>query len=129
MEQTPLFCESLSDALDVVIKTCGGAKVVGCQLWPEKTPEAAQKLLLACLNEHRSERLNPDQLMFLLKLGRQKNCHAAMHYLSESCGYTLPQPLEPEDEQAQLKRDFIQAFAEFKHLVSKMDRAGLKVAA
>lgn len=34
--QAPLFCESLTDAIRDVVRACGGTKVVGCKLWPEK---------------------------------------------------------------------------------------------
>ena len=44
---------SLTLALVEAVKALGGSKVVGCKLWPEKAPDAAQRLLLDCLNDDR----------------------------------------------------------------------------
>ena len=125
MSQDALFYESINDALDAVVKACGGAKVVAAKLWPEKTPDAAHRLLLACLNESRVEKLSPEQTLFLLKLGRERNCHAAMNYLARDCGYADPAPTEPEDERARLQREFIEAQKAMQALAGRMERAGL----
>lgn len=129
MTQDPLFCESLADALKAVIASRGGSKVVACKLWPEKTPDAAHRNLLDALNENRSEKLCPEQVMFLLRLGRDSGCHAAINYLCRECGYTDPHPIEPEDERAKLMREFIEAQKSFKHMAEKMERLGIVRAA
>lgn len=98
MEQPALFYESINDALDACVKACGGAKVVGGKLWPEKTPDAAHRLLLACLNESRDEKLGPDQVMFILKLGRERGFHAAMAFLNGEAGYEAPRPITKAEE-------------------------------
>lgn len=104
-----LFHETWVDALREVIATCGGAKQVGGKLWPEKTPDAAHRLLLDCLNETRAERLDPDRLRLVLKMGRDKGCHAALNWLMRDLGYEDARPVEPADEQAALMRDYIAA--------------------
>lgn len=107
MQQRLIF-EDLNDALREVVQVLGGAKAVGPMLWPEKSVEAAHQLLLACLNAERKERLNPDQVLLLLRKGRDADCHAAMTYVAQECGYEV-QPVEPADQQAQLVREFITA--------------------
>ena len=99
--------ESLNDALVECVKAAGGSKQVGARLWPEKTMEAAQRHLLNCLNEGKAERLTPDQTVLIAKLARDKGCHAYMHYVCDSIGYSHPTPIEPEDEMAELQRQFI----------------------
>lgn len=125
MTQDSLFYESVTDALDGVVKACGGAKVVGCRLWPEKTPQAAHTLMLACLNEARPEKLSPEQVLWLLTAGRKVGCHAAMNYLAREAGYSDPLPIEPEDERAKLQRQFIEAQKAMQALAGRMERAGM----
>jgi hypothetical protein len=101
--------ESLNDALIECVKACGGSKQVAHKLWPEKTMEAAQRHLLNCLNEDKAERLAPDQVLFLLKMAREKGHHGGVHFITAYLGYTQPSPVEPHDEIAELQRQFIEA--------------------
>ena len=73
--------DSINDALIDAVKALGGSKQVGPLLWAEKTPEAAQRLLLACLNEDRPEHLTPDHFALVLKLAKAKGCHAGINAL------------------------------------------------
>ncbi|CAG4887859.1 hypothetical protein [Paraburkholderia saeva] len=107
MDQPALFYESINDALDATVKACGGAKVVASKMWPDKTPDAAHRLLLACLNEDRVEKLGPDQVMFLLRLGRERGFHGAIQFISGDAGYDSPRPIDSE-KQAKRLVDVIQ---------------------
>ncbi|WP_342049905.1 MULTISPECIES: hypothetical protein [unclassified Cupriavidus] len=125
MTQTALFYEDINDAFNEVVRACGGAKVVASKLWPEKTPDAAHRLLLACLNESRIERLSPEHVLLLLKMGHERGCHAAMNFMAREIGYEDPKPIEPEDERARLQREFIEAQKAMTALAGRMERAGL----
>lgn len=125
MDQESLFYESLSDALADVVKACGGAKVIGARLWPEKSVQAAHSQLLDCLNDARPAKLSPEQVLFLMREGRKINCHAAMNYLARETGYADPQPIEPEDERARLQREYIDAVKDLQALTGRMERVGL----
>jgi hypothetical protein len=125
MTQDALFYETVTDALDAVVKACGGAKVVGCKLWPEKTPDAAHRLLLACLNEDRVEKLGPEHVLMLLRMGRERGCHAAINFMSRESGYADPTPIEPEDEIARLQREYIEAARAMQKVADRMERFGL----
>lgn len=107
MTQTALFVESLNEALRDAVRACGGVKVVAGRLWPEKSPEAAARLLSDCLNEHRAERLCPDQLMLLARMARERGCHVVMQYLCAELSYAPPVPVEPETELAGLLREYL----------------------
>ena len=125
MAQDSLFYDSFSDALKAVIQAAGGTKSVGCKLWPEKTPEAAHRAMLDCLNDNRNEKFSPDQVLLLLKIGRGVNCHAAINYVAGETGYNDPAPIEPEDERARLQREFIEAQKSMLRLADRMERVGL----
>ena len=99
--------DSINDALIDAVKALGGSKQVGPMLWPEKTPDAAQRLLLACLNEDRPEHLTPEHVMYVLKMARAKGKHEAFQYIAHELGYAQPVPVEPRDETAELMRQFL----------------------
>jgi hypothetical protein len=101
--------ETLNDALIECVKACGGSKQVAHKLWPEKTIESAQRHLLNCLNEDKAERLAPDQVLFVLKMAREKGCHEGMNFIAATLGYTIPHPVDPKDEAAELQRQYIEA--------------------
>lgn len=101
--------ESLNDALVAAVKCIGGSKVVGPKLFPEKTLESAQRLLLDCLNPDRSAHLTPEQAMLVMRMGREVGCHDVMNYLADSLGYAAPVPIDPRDELAELLRVTIES--------------------
>ncbi|MGH1361005.1 MAG: hypothetical protein ACRBC3_19775 [Burkholderiaceae bacterium] len=108
MDRTATKHDSLEDAIWSVLAACGGPKVVACKLWPEKDPGAAHRLLLACLNEDRQERLSPGHLMLIMKEGRRKSCHSAMEYFAAECGYKVKR-VKREDRREKLIRQRAEA--------------------
>lgn len=119
--------ESMNDMLIECVKALGGSKQVGPLLWPEKAPDAAQRLLLACLNDDRSERLSPDQVLLILRMARKAGFHAGMQFLCGELGYAEPQPVEPRDEMADLMRDFNAAVALQGQIAERMEKAAARV--
>lgn len=102
MDQPPLFVESVYDALRACVQALGGPKQVAAGLWPAKPIEDARRLLLDCLNPERHEKLDPEQVLLLLRMAREANFHVAMSFIAQECGYRAPEPLDPQDEQAKL---------------------------
>jgi len=117
-----LFHESFTDALTEVVKALGGHKTVGLALRPDKTADTAGRWLHDCLNLSRSEKLDPDQVLFILREGRKAQAHAAINYLLRESGYADAQPIEPEDERAKLQRDFLQGVQHLSQLAARLDR-------
>ena len=122
MNNPSLFHESLADALRECVQACGGMKTVGVLLWPEKAADIAGRLLGDCLNDAKREKLSPEQVLLLLRLARERGCHAGMHYIARDVGYSDPMPIEPEDERARLQREFIEASKHFTRLAAQMER-------
>lgn len=85
--QLSLIHERIEDAMDEVIRVCGGRKKFACDLWPDKPQRDAHNLLDACLNPERREKFSPSQLMYILKRGKAESCHAFMNYFAAECGY------------------------------------------
>lgn len=122
-----LFHESLADALRECISVCSGLKVVGKLLWPEKDADIAGRLLADCLNESKREKLSPEQVLLILRLAREKGCHAGMTFICRDLGYSDPQPVEPEDERAKLQREFIEASKHMARLADRIERVSAPV--
>ena len=130
--------DNFTAALVECVKALGGSKQVGPQLWPEKTPDAAQRLLLDCMNDDRPAHLTPDQVMLVLRLARAKGCHTGFAFMASELGYAPPVPIDPRDEVAELQRKFIAATASMAELAERLQqlspssqslRPSLKVAA
>lgn len=120
--QPPLFVESVYDALKAAVAALGGAKAVGIKLWPEKSVDDARRLLLDCLNPDRNERLNPEQLVLLLRLARDAEFHSAIAYIAVECGYQAPAPIDPKDEEARAVSAITEATQTMQRALATLDR-------
>lgn len=121
MEQQPLFCERIEDALGSVINACGGRKKFASEMWPNKPQRDAHNLLDACLNPERREKFAPHDLIYIMSRGAQAGCHDAINYICEQCGYTRPAPLVPEDELTKLLREYLDIRHREQQLAPKID--------
>lgn len=119
--QLGLMHETINDAAREVVAAAGGPKKVGPMLWPELPVDQSGGKLRDCLNPDRRERLNPDQLVYVARPGRQIGCHAIAVFLARECGYADPQPVEPEDEIARLQREFVEATKALGALAAKIE--------
>ncbi|NNM70189.1 MAG: hypothetical protein HKM00_09560 [Gallionella sp.] len=104
--QYDLIHESINDALREVVQALGGTKKVGMMMRPEKTIDDAARWLSDCLNQERREKLDPEQVLWLLREAQKIGCHGAMNFIGNEAGYAVS-VIEPLDEMAQLKRQII----------------------
>lgn len=100
--------ESLNDALIGCVRALGGSKVVGSRLWGGKAVDAAQRHLLACLNESKPERLDPQQVLTILQWSKAIGYHGGMRFLCHEAGYAEPVPVAPRDEADDLRRQVLE---------------------
>ena len=47
---------------------------------------------------------------------------AVMQFLARECGYTEPQPIEPQDERAELERAFVASVRALRQIEQRMER-------
>lgn len=126
------MADSMNDTLIDCIKAAGGSALVGAKLWPEKAPAAAQRTLLDCLNDERPAKLDPEQVLLILRLARERGCHAGMNYLAHALSYSEPIPIEPRDERDDLRRQVLEmgkALQAALERIEKIDRPTLRSAA
>lgn len=121
MLQDALFHETIYDALRSVVERAGGAKAVGTKLRPSKAPDEAGRWVLDCLNTSRAERFAPDDVMHLLRIGREIGYHGAMAYIADDAGYRC-EPVEPQDEQAKLMREFNESTKALARIAERIER-------
>lgn len=117
--QYSLMHDAFEDALKEVIQACGGPKAIGREMRPELPIEQAAGWVRDCLNPDRRDKFSMQQVLFILRRGREVGAHAAMNYLARDAGYTDPTPLDPEDEVVRMQREFVEAT---KHLSRLADR-------
>lgn len=130
MNQPTLFTEDLTDALKDAVRALGGMKDVGHRLRPEIAADDAGAWLKDCLNPKRRERLNPDQVLWLIREGKKAGCHSIMHYIADEAGYTRPSPLEPRDELAELQKAFIESTKQQRAIADRLERMfGMRIVA
>lgn len=114
--------ESFNSALIDCVRAIGGSKQVGPKLWPEKTPDCAQRMLLDALNDDRPGKLSPDQVLLVLRLAREKGHHGGVDFILEDLGYGPTKPIEPKDEAAELQRQGIEMLAALERITERMQR-------
>ena len=119
--QMNLIHETIADAALEVIHAAGGFKIVGQRLFPELAPDHAGNKLRACLDDERREKFSPQQIVLLLRIGREYGCHALINHISSESGYSNPYPVEPEDEIARLQREFVEATKSLHNMASRIE--------
>jgi hypothetical protein len=128
--QSSLFHDTYEDAIRDAVMSLGGLKRVGSTLWPAMPADEAGRKLSACLNLDKREKLDLGELQLIRRESRKHGVHILAAYEMRDAGYADPQPLAPEDEAAQLQREYIAAVKSMTAIQSRMDRViALQVAA
>lgn len=128
--QAKLFITDIYDALGDLVRAAGGPKAVGQALRPTKPADDAAGWVKDCLNRNRREKFDAEDMMWLLKRGRELGCHDPIGFICTQAGYTAPEPVEPETELAKLLREYVEIEGRRQGLQPKIEelRAKLRVA-
>lgn len=120
MSQIPLYFDDVDDAMRHVVAVLGGPKKVGPMLrGQELSVDAAARWISDCLNADRPAQFHPNHMMALLRAAHEIGDHTAMNYLSSECGYSAV-PVVPEDEAAELKRQFIESASQMQKMADRI---------
>lgn len=120
MNQIPLIVDNANDAVRDTVRALGGAKIIGPLLWPTKKPEAAERYLDDCLNPNREHKLSLEEALTIAKIGREKGIHLIVGFCCEDVGYAPPVPVDPEDQKAELQRNFIEGVDRLEKLARRI---------
>lgn len=118
--QYALMHDAFEDALKEVIQACGGPKAIGREMRPELPVEQAAGWVRDCLNPEKRDKFSMQQVLFVLRRGREVGAHAAMHFLARDAGYSDPSPLDPEDEVVRMQREFVEATKQLSRLADRI---------
>lgn len=121
MNQEELFHEDIYSAFRTDVQKCGGFKVVGSLLWPTMDVTKAGERLSQCLTADRPEKLSLAEIQFIKKMAKKKNSFAYITFDMEDVGMTKPQPIEPEDERAQLQKAFTESVKVQAQILKRME--------
>lgn len=95
--QIPECFDKVEDALKAAVMAMGGFKAVGRLMRPDF--DNAAEWLRKCLSDDRRERLDPGQVMWILREARKQGFHSAFEYFASDAGYKAT----PVDAQEQIK--------------------------
>ena len=129
MHQESLIIEDIYDGLRADIQAIGGSKRVGVLLWPEMAADKAGERLLNCLNRTRPEKLDPEQVLLVIREARKVLSRATITFICDDASYTKPEPLEPETEAAQLMREFNESKKALESIAKRLERLSIPVRA
>lgn len=116
------FFEDINAALAEAVRQLGGHKKVGPSMWPELPLDTAANRLRDCLNPERREKLSPEQALYILARARAAGYHGAMHFVAFSAGYEPPRPVEPDDQESELQRRFIESVEALQQIQQQLQR-------
>jgi hypothetical protein len=122
MDQGKLFFEDIEEAIRDTIRALGGPKAVGNHIKPEMKPDAAGRWLNDTLNDARPEVLSFRQFMLIAQMGRRAGVHNVATQFMRECNYADPTPVEPDDEAAQLEKEFIRSIDRAGELVGRLEK-------
>jgi hypothetical protein len=117
----PLY-EDMLDMLADLVRQLGGPKKVGPLLRGSMPIEAAAQWIRDCLNRERRERLDPEQLLHILRLAREAGIHSGKFWLDAELGYEQGKPVNPRDEVADLQRRYIETVHLARDIADRMER-------
>lgn len=128
-DQSRLFITDIYDALGDLVRAAGGPKTVGEALYPKKQPDDAAGYVKDCLNRTRRETFDAEEIMWLLRRGRECACHEPINWICKNAGYTTPDPIEPETELTKLLREYVEIENRRASLQPKIEEARIKLRA
>ena len=120
--QYELFHEDIYKALGTCVQALGGSQKVGCMLWGESAlPEDQGRKLDHCLGDH-AQKLALKEMLLILRKAHDVGCHAGINFITSYAGYSDPQPVNLEDEIAELQKTIIEAVKTHSQNLDRMER-------
>lgn len=98
------FFESINDALRAAVMALGGYKKVGALLRVDLPLAQAEAWVRHCLGEGRREKLDPGQVMVLLREARKVGFDAAMDFVCADAGYEKAKPADLQKQVATIEQ-------------------------
>lgn len=124
-DQQPLWYDTLESALVDVLRGVYGKgcfqKAAG-DMYPTEDPIDKGKWLEKALDPERAEKLGINDIIWIMKLGRQHGLHGAMYFLADEVSYSRPAPIEPKDQIDEQMRMVLTAAEQINGALEKIER-------
>lgn len=105
-QQSKLFFEDEFEALNLMVSNSQKTpKQLASYLFPHLKPDSAYARLKACFNPEKDERLTFGQIIAAMKFCQ---CYEPLMFACDETLHGRPARVEPQDEKAELQRQFIQ---------------------
>lgn len=120
MQQNKLFFDTVYDAIGSDILDAGGYKVVAGKLWPSMKQASAYARLKSCIDEHKDEKLDPEEVHLIAKMAKVVTGSSNyLIYTGQECNCRY-ENVEPENELEQIERENNELL---KQLLKRTERA------
>lgn len=116
--QGTLWHDTVLDAVTADIYAAGGFKVVGPQLHPELEGGTAANRLRNAVNPDQPHKLDPQQLLVVMRLAREAGSFATMNYLGRELGCEVAVLSAPEAKKRVKKQRISALLAEVARLTA-----------
>ena len=120
--QSVLFYEDIYDALRAAIQVAGGAKAVASKLWPAKPTADAHRELLDALNRERPRKLDPEEVIAILRMAKDADFHAAKFWLDDALGYEQGKPVTLAEETDRAAAALAEAAGDLRSALEALER-------
>lgn len=106
--QEQLWHDTLEDALkDVLIGIYGRgwAQKAAADMYPTEEPLKKGDWLEKALNRERREKLSSDDVIWILRKGREHGIHTGMYFIADDCCYSRPEIISREQRKEAIKEE------------------------
>jgi hypothetical protein len=117
--EIPECFDSLDDALKAAVMALGGYKVMGKLLRPDF--DHAAEWLRKCLSSDRRERLEPGQVLVILREAKVQGFHSAFDYFASVAGYKA-EPVDALREEQSLEQDIAMGIKLINQRMTRLDQ-------
>ena len=114
------FAEDIYDALRSIVLALGGYKAVGCRLWPHLDPDTALTKMRDSLNRERAQKLDMEEMLWLLLEGRKAEIHTGMYFIADYCKYERPRTKSLEQRREELQRMVVDAVSRLSDIQAQL---------
>jgi hypothetical protein len=81
------------------------------------------------INPGQARKLDPEEVIAILRWARDAGFHAAKHFIDDASGYEKSKPVSIEDARERLQREFIESVSRQANMLEEFRRLGMSTPA
>lgn len=120
MRQECLFYDSCEQSVAMAINDSAKTwQQVAHALWPAMKMASAYARLKNCLNEERDEKLSFAEIILICNFTER---YYPLYHFAGECNHSKPELVKPEDQEALLRKQFIEAAQVLKTIGARLEK-------